>query len=258
MKLKICVAGITGWVGTPLAKSIMNDPALELVSGVSRSFSEPNFEGVLVYPSVLEAIEQHPVDVLIDYTHAQYVMQHVLTALENKVHVVVGTSGLNGADYNRIEAIASKNKLGVIAAGNFSVTATLLKVLAQKAASVIPNYEIMEYSSAKKADAPNGTSRELANALQHLKKADLITPIEETLGNKESRGATIDGVQVHAVRLPSFSSSNEILFGMEDENLRITQHAGASAQPYITGTLLAAKKVKDTIGLTRGIESLLF
>jgi len=197
-------------------------------------------------------------DVLIDYTAPDVVKYHILAALDKGVRVVVGTSGLTASDYADIEQRALERQLGVVAAGNFSMTAALAKHFALIAARYLPSWEIIDYASAAKVDAPSGTTRELAEELSAVSQNQLEVALSQTHGAWEARGATIEGTQVHSIRLPGYVIAFETLFGMPDERLSIRHDAGSSAEPYVSGTLLAARKVMETRGLVRGLDRLLF
>jgi 4-hydroxy-tetrahydrodipicolinate reductase len=199
-----------------------------------------------------------PTDVLIDYTAPEVVKDHILAALDKGVRVVVGTSGLTTSDYIDIEQRAQAHKLGVIAAGNFSITAALAKHFSLIAAQYLPSWEVIDYASAAKVDAPSGTTRELAEELATISQNRLGVALEKTHGAKEARGATIDGTQVHSIRLPSYVIAFETIFGLPDERLSIRHDAGSGAGPYVSGTLLAARKVLEVSGLVRGLDRLLF
>ena len=263
MTLNICVAGATGWTGRAVAEGVLAADDLTLVSAVSRSADGQDLgvvwsgdaNAVPVFGAVAEALDG--VDVLIDYTSHGAVLGHTLTAIRNGVSVVVGSSGLDADEFAEIEAAALEQEVGVIAAGNFSVTAALAQAAALLAARHLPSWEIVDYASASKSDAPSGTSRELAERLAEIKAPENDVPIPETAGQVEARGATIAGSQVHSVRLPGFSVSTEIVFGLPDERLTIRHDAGSSAAPYVGGTLLAARAVTGRRGLTRGLDTLL-
>jgi 4-hydroxy-tetrahydrodipicolinate reductase len=181
-----------------------------------------------------------------------------LAALDRGVRVVVGTSGLTAADYAEIEQAATARRLGVIAAGDFSITAALAKHFALIAARYLPSWEIIDYAHADKVDAPSGTARELAEALGEIRRSELARPIEQIIGPKEARGADIAGAQVHSIRLPGYVLSFEALFGLPDERLTIRHEAGSGAEPYVAGTLVAAERVMSVTGLVRGLDTLLF
>ena len=248
--IRICVAGVTGWTGRAVAAAIEGASDLDLVAGVSRADQAS-------YSSVAEALDAVGADVLVDYTHASAVRANVLAALERGVNVVVGSSGLSGADYDEVDALARERQVGVIAAGNFSLTAALFLRAAVEAARHLDAWEVIDYASAGKTDAPSGTARELAERLDAVRPPALAVPIDEVLGAREARGATVAGTQVHSLRLPSFVVSTEAVFAAEGERLSIRHDAGETPAPYVAGTLLAIREVTNRRGLVRGLDQLL-
>jgi 4-hydroxy-tetrahydrodipicolinate reductase len=251
-KLQICVAGVTGWTGAAVAAGVARAADLTLRSGVSRSAAGTEVAGAPVYATLDEALEG--VDVVVDYTSHDVAKANALAAIERGVAVVIGTSGLTAADFEEIDAAARAAGVGVIAAGNFSITAAMAKAAAMLASRFIPSWEVIDYASAGKADAPSGTARELAETLGAAARERTL---EDTHGAVEARGADIGGTQVHSVRLPSFTVSTEIVFAAPDERLSIRHDAGSSATPYVAGTLLAIRAVPGRSGLTRGLDALL-
>jgi 4-hydroxy-tetrahydrodipicolinate reductase len=250
--LSVCVAGITGWTGGAVAEAIAAAGDLALRSGVSRSVAGTEVHGAPVFAAVADALDG--VDVLVDFTSHDVAKANALAAVARGVAVVIGTSGLTAADFEEIDAAARAGGVGVISAGNFSVTAAMAKAAAQLAARYLPSWEIIDYASAGKADAPSGTARELAEALGPSERERSLA---DTHGAVEARGADIAGTQVHALRLPSFTVSTEIVFAAPDERLSIRHDAGSSAQPYVAGTLLAVRAVRERVGLLRGLDALL-
>jgi 4-hydroxy-tetrahydrodipicolinate reductase len=261
---RVCVAGVTGWTGAAVAAAVAAADDLELVAGVARSAAgrplrelvDGGGEG-LAYASVAEALDAVASDVLVDYTHAAVVKENVLAALERRVAVVVGSSGLEDADFAEMETRAQKMKVGVIAAGNFSVLAALLLRFASEAARHVPTWEIVDYASADKPDVPSGTARELAERLETVRRPFVERPLETLLGPAEARGVTVGGAQMHSVRLPSFVVSTEIVFGAPGERLVLRHDPNESPAPYVGGTLLAVRAVGGRTGLTRGLDSIL-
>src|SRR4051794_10509597 len=164
--IRVCVAGSTGWTGQAVAAAVEAASDLDLVSGVSRS--DP-----ASFSSVAEALDAFPADVLVDYTHAAVVKSNVLAAIERRVGVVVGSSGLSKADYAEIGALADEKQVGVIAAGNFSLTAALVLRFAAEAARHLEAWEVIDYAGAAKPDAPSGTARELAERLEGVRRPAL-------------------------------------------------------------------------------------
>ena len=250
MTVRVCIAGITGWTGNAIAPAVADADDLELVGGVSRS--DPAH-----HSSVAEALTAAPADVLVDFTHASAVKDNVMTALEHGANVVIGSSGLSADDFGAIEARARQTSLGVVAAGNFSLSAALLLRSAVEAAKHFDTWEIIDYASAKKTDAPSGTARELAERLAEVRKPTIGVPVDKVIGPEGARGATVAGVQVHSLRLPSFVVSTEIVFAAPGERLSIRHDADQTPAPYVAGTLLAIRAVPGRVGLTRGLDRLL-
>jgi 4-hydroxy-tetrahydrodipicolinate reductase len=265
MSVRICVAGATGWAGSQVVRRILASTDFQLAGAIARRTAGQDVGEALGLPaaglriagSLAEALAA-PADVLIDYTGPDSIKARTLEALDRGVRVIVGTSGLAAADYAEIAQRAEACGLGVIAAGNFSITAALAKHFALIAARYLPSWEIIDYAQAGKPDAPSGTTRELAEALGEMAQNQLAVAIEQTHGPREARGAKIAGTQVHSVRLPGYVIAFETIFGLPDERLTIRHDAGAGAEPYVAGTLLAAERVMDVTGLVRGLDTLLF
>jgi len=265
MAIRVCVAGATGWVGKLLIERILESNEFSLSGAIARTAAGQDIgtalgrppAGITVVHSLEEALSS-PTDVLVDYTRPDSVKRRVLDAVAKGVRVVIGTSGLNASDYAEIEASAKHNNVGVIAAGNFSITAALAKHFALFAAQHLPSWEIIDYAHADKVDAPSGTTLELAEELARIRENHIEIPIERTHGHHDARGASISGTQVHSVRLPSYAIGFETIFGLPDERLTIRHDSGTGAMPYVGGTLLAVRRVMTTTGLVRGLDRLLF
>ena len=263
MMTAVSVAGATGWVGRPISEAIVGADDLRLVSAVSRTHAGSDLgsawsgapNGVPVFGTAAEALDG--ADVLVDYTSHEAALPNALAAIERGVAVVIGASGLTAHDFEVIAQAANSAGVGVIAAGNFSLTAAMAQAAALLVAPFLPQREVIDYASATKPDAPSGTARELADRLATVRAAQIAFPVDQTGGDVSARGATISGTQVHSVRLPGFVLSTEVVFGLPDERLSIRHDAGGSAIPYVAGTLLAVRAATKTVGLTRGLDTLL-
>ena len=267
MPIRVVMSGATGWVGKALIPAIVAEKEMALAGAVARNAAGQDAGAAVGAPAVgiviaatLEEALRSPSDVVVDYTKPDAVKAHALTAVSSGRNVVIGTSGLGAADYAEIDAAARSNGVGVVAAGNFSITATLMKRFALIAAKYVPDLEVIDYASARKPDAPSGTARELAEALADVRCASTAKPQSDVSGMPGTRGAAVGrapGVQVHALRLPSYILSCEVLFGLPDERLTIRHDAGSSAAPYVAGTLLAIRRVGGIKGLVRGLDELI-
>jgi 4-hydroxy-tetrahydrodipicolinate reductase len=261
MKIRVCVAGATGWAGSALSKGIFGAPDMELVAGISRSRAREILGDVLgveglaapLYASAIDSMESAP-DVFVEYTKPDSAKSNILSALRGGAHVVVGTSGLSDGDYQEIDEVASSVKRGVLAVGNFAITAVLLQKFSEIAARYIPHWEIIDYAHSGKVDAPSGTARELAERLSKVRESQLDVPLETMQGPVESRGVRLNGSQIHSVRLPGYVISVDTIFGMPDQKLIIRHESGTSAEPYVDGALLAIRKVSGLVGVHRGLD----
>ena len=250
--ISICFAGVTGWTAPPILAAIDAADDLTLTSGVSRSAAGRG----QVYATAAEALAAAPADVLVDFTSISVVRENVRAAIEAGVHVVIGTSGLTADDYAEIDRLARDRGVGVIAAGNFSVMAAVLRRAATLAAEHIGAWEIIDYASDTKPDVPSGTARDLAETLGQVREPARAVHVED--GPVEARGAEVGGARVHSVRLPGFVVSTEVVFGGPGERLVLRHDPGLAPAPYVAGTLLAVRRVADVVGVRRGLDSLLF
>lgn len=262
--LRICLAGATGWAGSALAQGIFNSPDLELVSAVARKHAGQILGQVIqvsgldtpIYATAAEALATKP-DVFVEYTKPDIAKSNILAALATGAQVVVGTSGLTDQDYAEINAAALQAERGVLAVGNFALTAVLLQKFAEMAAKYISHWEIIDYAHSDKKDAPSGTARELANRLSKIRASQLDVSLDAVVGPVESRGVRLEGTQVHSVRLPGYVISVDAIFGMPDQKLILRHESGTSAEPYVNGALLAIRNVSKLVGVHRGLDSVM-
>jgi 4-hydroxy-tetrahydrodipicolinate reductase len=248
--LRVLIAGVTGWTGAPLAEAVEAADDLELAAGIARSGAG--------FPSVEEALAATEADVLVDFTKPGVVRGHADAALAAGLHVVVGTSGLTADDYAELDAAARAAGRGVIAAGNFSVLAATLLHAATLAARHVGHWEVIDYGSAGKPDVPSGTARELAERLGEVHAPEPAAHDADVIGPREARGADVAGARVHSLRLPGYALSTDVILATAGERLVIRHEAGASADPYVAGTLLAIRRVPEVTGVLRGLDRLLF
>ncbi|WP_250255686.1 4-hydroxy-tetrahydrodipicolinate reductase [Chryseobacterium sp. Marseille-Q3244] len=263
--IKVFIAGATGWAGSALSKGICKNQGMKLVGALSRKHNGENLSEVLgieggdipIFDDIETALDTTEFDVLVDYTKPEVGKKNVIAALKRGKKVVIGTSGLTNDDLKEIEDTANDNDTSVLAVGNFAISVVLLQKFSEMAAKYMPNYEIIDYAHEDKIDSPSGTARELAYRLSQIKKPNVHISQDELVGDKATRGATLDDVQVHSVRLPGFVISVEAIFGLKDEKLTIRHDSGSGAEPYVKGALLAIEKVGSFKGLKRGLDTVM-
>jgi 4-hydroxy-tetrahydrodipicolinate reductase len=237
---------------------------MELVAAISRSNAGKTLDEAIgiegfttpIFETVGDALKTSP-DVFVEYTKPDIAKFHISSALKSGAHVVVGTSGLSSEDYDEINKVAQEVNRGVLAVGNFALTVVLLQKFAEMAAKYIPHWEIIDYAHSDKKDAPSGTARELANRLSNIQEARIEVPLDKIDGLKESRGARLQGTQVHSVRLPGYVISIDAIFGMPGQKLILRHESGSSAEPYVKGALLAIREVGKLVGVHRGLDSVM-
>ena len=261
---RVVLAGATGWAGSALARGIARQADLELAAAVARraagrplgdALGEPALKAP-VYASAAEAIARG-CDVFVEFTKPDSAKGNIVAALAAGAHVVVGTSGLGDDDYREIDAKARAASRGVLACGNFALTAVLLQKFALVAARYLDHFEVIDYAHEDKVDAPSGTARELAYRLGAVRKPHEGVPIDAVRGPREARGADLNGVRVHSLRLPGYVIGVEAIFGSPGQRLHLKHEAGASAEPYVDGALLAIRKVSTLIGVHRGLDAVM-
>jgi 4-hydroxy-tetrahydrodipicolinate reductase len=261
--ISLAIAGATGWTGSAIAQAALDAPGITLSSAIARRAAGQDLGtalgreplGIPVHAGVADALDG--VDVLVEFTSHDGAKEIALAALARGVAVVIGSSGLTADDFAQIDAAAREAGVGAVAAGNFSLTAAMMLAGAELAARHIARWEIVDYASATKGDAPSGTARELAERLHEVRDARIDVPVDQVAGHPEARGAAIAGSQIHSLRLPSFVVSTEIVFAAEDERLSIRHDAGPTTAPYVTGVLLAIRRARGHVGLIRGLDRLL-
>ena len=242
--IKVGVLGARGRVGTELCRAVDAADDLELVAAVDAGDSrEP-----------LSAAE-----VAIDFTHPDAVMANLRWCIEHGVHAVVGTTGFDAAKFETVSGwLAARPGANALIAPNFAIGAVLMMHFAQKAAPFFDSVEIVELHHPNKADAPSGTARRTAELVAAVRDKAGVgrSPDATTTGLGGARGADVDGVHVHAVRLAGLIAQQEVLFGGHGETLTI-RHDSMSRESFSPGVLLGVRRVGEMPGLTIGIESLL-
>jgi len=262
--MRVCIGGATGGVGRCLVRAVLASNEFTLDGAVARKAAGADAGeaigeapcGVIVSGDIDEALARKP-DVLIDYTHPDVRMKHVVAAISHGIPVVIGTTGFTAEQFEQLDAAARDAGVG-LATGNFALTAALLQHFALFAAKHVPHWTVLDYGKASKPDVPSGTARELAELMGEIRRPKYELSTKQHLGEIESLGADVAGTRVHAVRLPGQTASTEVLFGMPGERLSLRHEMGEDNSIFVNGSLLAARKVQEITGLVRGLDRLLF
>lgn len=207
----------------------------------------------------LERIVHAGADVVVDFTTPEVIADHLDFYIRSGVHAVVGTTGLTEERLDDVRAsLGQAPDVGVVIAANFSLGAVLVMQFAAQAAHYFESVEIIELHHPDKLDAPSGTARHTASMVARSRRdAGRTTMPDATTESMDgARGATIDDVPVHSVRLRGLVAHEEVLFGNPGEILTL-RHDSLDRSSFMPGVLLAVRTVADRPGLTIGLENLL-
>jgi 4-hydroxy-tetrahydrodipicolinate reductase len=256
--IRVGVVGATGRMGREACRAVSADPELTLAAAVSRSApgstlaSAIGLDGVageVVLVERLDGVADAGVEVLVDFTSPAHAPDHVAWGIAHGVHVVVGTTGFEIDDAWREAAV------GVIVAPNFAIGAVLLMRFAEQAARYLPSAEVIELHHERKADAPSGTALLTARRIAAARGGSPDAPAGDDR-HPGARGADVDGVRVHSVRLPGLVAHEEVIFGGQGQTLTL-RHDSTDRTSFMPGVLLAIKAAPARPGLTIGLEPLL-
>jgi 4-hydroxy-tetrahydrodipicolinate reductase len=194
-------------------------------------------------------------DVIVDFSIAAASMPAVRTASKLGVNMVIGTTGFTADDLDEIRKLAEANEVGIVVAPNFALGAVLMMHLSKIAGKYFDHAEIIEQHHDRKLDAPSGTSQTTARDMVAARGKPFLPPA--VVGeDSPSRGKTIDGINIHAVRLPGFMAHQEVILGGEGQTLRI-RHDQISREAFMPGVLLAVKEVVKRKGFIYGLDKIL-
>lgn len=242
--IKVAVFGARGRMGAEVCRAVEAADDLDLVARIDLGDDRSGAEGA---------------DVVVDFTHPDVVMDNLAWCLDHGVHAVVGTTGFTDERLATLrDRLADRTDVGVVVAANFSVGAILMMHFARQAAAFYESVEVVELHHPNKADAPSGTAARTARMIAEARaEAGLDDPPDATVQELPgARGAQVDGIRVHGVRLRGLVAHQEVLFGAEGETLTI-RHDSLDRVSFMPGVIAAVRAVPDRPGLTLGIESIL-
>jgi 4-hydroxy-tetrahydrodipicolinate reductase len=245
-------------MGREVCRAVAGEPDLIVAAAVSRSAAGATLAeaiglegepGAVTLVEHLDEVRDAAPDVLVDFTAPAYATEHVEWAIANAVHVVVGTTGFE------IDEAWRDAPVGVLVAPNFAIGAVLLMRFAEQAARVMPSAEVIELHHDRKVDAPSGTALLTARRIAASRREGVVAPTGDE-AYPGARGVDVDGVRVHAVRLPGLVAHEEVVFGGRGQTL-ILRHDSTDRTSFMPGVVLAIKAVPSRPGLTVGLEPLL-
>lgn len=242
--MRVGVLGSKGKVGATIVDGVEAADDLTFTTGVDAG-------------DALTAFTDTDTQVVVDFTHPSVVMDNLKFLIDNGIHAVVGTTGFTDERIAQVRSWLADNPAScVLIAPNFAIGAVLSMQFAKQAAKFFESVEVIELHHPHKADAPSGTAARTAQLIAEARKGLPPNPDATSTGLEGARGADVDGIPVHSVRLAGLVAHQEILFGTLGETLTI-RHDSIDRTSFVPGVLLAVRHVGEHPGLTVGIETLL-
>lgn len=242
--MRVAVLGARGKVGATMVAAVRAADDLTLSAEVDAG-------------DALSLLTDGDTEVVIDFTHPDVVMDNLKFLIDNGIHAVVGTTGFTEERVEQVRSwLAAKPDVAVLIAPNFAIGAVLCMQFAAQAARFFESVEVIELHHPQKADAPSGTATRTATLIAQARKGLPPNPDATSTGLPGARGADVDGVPVHSIRLAGLVAHQEVLFGTMGETLSI-RHDSIDRTSFVPGVLLAVREVARMPGLTIGIEPLL-
>lgn len=246
MGIKVGVLGAQGRVGQTIVQAVQQADDLELVAEVNHSGER-------------DLLLHSGADVVVDFTTPDSVMDNLEFCIGHGISAVVGTTGFNAERLAQVRAWAEdKPEVGVLIAPNFAISAVLTMVFSQQAARFFESVEVLEFHHPNKLDAPSGTAVHTAQGIAAARRdagmAEQPDATEQSL--EGARGANVDGIPVHAVRMSGMVAHEEVIFGTQGQTLTIKQDS-YDRNSFVPGVLVGVRKISEYKGLTVGLESYL-
>ncbi len=245
-RLRVAVSGAGGRMGRLTCGAVAADEGLILAAEIDPVFGGAGTEeddrdaGGPRFAALAEALAASDLDVVVDFSVPMAVKENVLLCVENGVPVVVGTTGYSAGDLAEIQGRANTERIPVLVVPNFALGAALMMQFAEEAAKRFEACEIVELHHADKVDAPSGTARLTRQRVENVWR----------------KGGTDREVAVHSVRLPGLVAHQLVIFGGQGETLTI-RHDSLSRESFMSGVILAVKRVRELQGLVVGLENIL-
>ncbi|CAA7602525.1 4-hydroxy-tetrahydrodipicolinate reductase [Acididesulfobacillus acetoxydans] len=264
-KIRVMVAGAGGKMGQEVVRALLREEDMALVGAVDVKHQGRDV-GYIAGNSPLgidvlgvltaESLREVRADILVDFTNPQSVLKNAETAIAAGVVPVIGTTGLDEAEIGKIRELVAREKVGAFIAPNFALGAILMLRFAKEAARFFPHVEIIELHHDEKLDAPSGTALKVAEWIGEVRAKMAQGNPNEYEKLPGARGADIDGIHIHSVRLPGYIAHHQVLFGGSGQALTI-RHDAFSRETYMPGVMLAIRKSYQSTKLTIGLENFL-
>ncbi|MCE5191430.1 MAG: 4-hydroxy-tetrahydrodipicolinate reductase [Actinomycetia bacterium] len=253
--IRVIVSGAAGRMGSEVVSALSTETDMIVVAAVDPRHTGETVGDLTVVSDLTAAIDRTKPDVMVDFTHPSVVALNARVALEAGVDCVIGTTGLATEVLEELATVAPEGTC-LFVAPNFAIGAVLMMRFAAEAARFMPHVEIIELHHDRKADAPSGTALRTAGLIAAARSSVPDAPGRETEVAEGARGALVDDVSIHSVRLPGLVAHQEVLFGGQGQTLTI-RHDSIDRTSFMPGVVLAVREVGKHSGLVVGLERLM-
>ena len=241
----IAVIGCLGKMGKTLCKYLLSHDEFEFTAGIDTTVSDTSMPPVdrkgraIITSDLQEAIKKADIDIAVDFTAPASVVANAKLCLENKISMLIGTTGISASDTEELAKLAEENRVALMIVPNFALGAILMMDFCEKAAKYMPNAEIIELHHDQKIDKPSGTALKT-----RLRMAEVTKVKDNELEEK---------IPIHSVRLPGLVAHQQVVFGALGQTLTI-KHDSLNRESFMPGIGLALSQMDTFIGLRSGLK----
>jgi len=247
--IKVAVCGAFGKMGQEVCLAVENDSEMELAAKI-------DIQGE-AFRTIEDAKNNVDFDVVVDFTQPKSIFENAKFCLNNRINIVIGTTGLKDEEIETLKKLSTENNTGCLIAPNFSTGAVLMMMFSKMAAKYFDNAEIIELHHNQKKDAPSGTAIKTALMMSEAKNNFKTGNCPETETIQGSRGGTsYADIQIHSVRMPGYIASQEVIFGSSGQIFKI-RHDSMDRKCYMGGVLLAIKHTVQNKDFIYGLENIM-
>ena len=263
--IRVGVIGAAGRMGSEVLRTVSQEPGIEIVLAVDRErvgencreFAGGRAPDLVVVDKLGAALDNQPIDVLVDFSHGSGSATHADSAFKRGVSPVTGATGLSDADLREIKLRSKETGVPGMYIPNFAIGAVLMMKFAEMASKWMPDCEIIELHHDRKEDAPSGTAMRTAEIISEARSDAPSRKPRPQIKVEGARGASYKDVPIHSVRLPGYVAHQEVIFGRLGEILSL-RHDSMDRTSFMQGVALAVREVRNLSEYTVGLDKILF
>ena len=259
-QIKVAVQGVFGRMGRQVLETLCVEPDMDPVGAADLvapddTMDLPDGSGsIRLSKSIADVIDG--ADVIVDFTSGDGPAHVIEAAAEQKVNLVIGSTGIPDQVIERARKLANENNIGILIAPNFAIGGVVMIHLAKVAARFFDYADLLEMHHENKIDAPSGTALAIARAAVDGRGDQFIENVAEKELVQGGRGASLDGVSIHSARMPGRVAHHELTFGHIGQTLTI-RHDSINRDSFMPGVMMAVRAIRSRPGLTMGLDKIM-